>query len=126
MMNTRKLTIAAAMTMIGSLVIALAYLVYPGTPSGSAFLAFDGFIELPRGGPLTILDYLTLNDRTLFVTSESSGALFAIALDSGVRAAGAVSEMPGSGAAHGVAVLPEQSIAFITRSEEHAGGVFDP
>src|SRR5260370_37783518 len=46
----------------------VAYLVYPGTPSRSRFMSFDGYIELPRGGLLNVLDYLTLNRSTLFVT----------------------------------------------------------
>jgi hypothetical protein len=52
----------------------LAYLAYSGTPGRSKFMAFDGFIEIPRGGLPNVLDYLTLNGSTLFVTSESSGA----------------------------------------------------
>jgi DNA-binding beta-propeller fold protein YncE len=126
MTNTRKITVTVAIMLIGFLGVVSAYLVYPGTPSRSKFMAFDGFIELPRGGPLNVLDYLTLNDLTLFVTSESSGALFKIALDSSQLAAGTVSEMPGTGAAHGVALLPEANVAFITRSEENTVDVFDP
>jgi len=70
-----------AVTLMGLAAVALVYLVYPGTPSKSQVMAFEGFVELPRSGPLTVLDYLTVNDQTLFVTSESSGALFKIAFD---------------------------------------------
>jgi DNA-binding beta-propeller fold protein YncE len=89
-------------------------------------MAFEGFIELPRGGPLTVLDYLTVNDQTLFVTSESSGALFKIAFDPSDLKASTVSEMPGAGAAHGVALLPDLNVAFITRSEANTVDVFNP
>jgi DNA-binding beta-propeller fold protein YncE len=106
--------------------VVLAYLVYPGTPGHSNFMAFEGFIELPRDGLLNILDYLTLNGSTLFVTSESSGALFKADLDSNHPSVSSVSEMPGAGAAHGIVLLPEANIAFITRSEENTVDVFDP
>src|SRR5260370_236534 len=89
-------------------------------------MTFEGFIELPRGGLLTVLDYLTVNDQTLFVTNESSGALFKIAFDPSDLKASSVSEMPGAGAAHDVAVLPDLNVAFITRSEVNKVDVFDP
>jgi DNA-binding beta-propeller fold protein YncE len=104
----------------------LAYLAYPGKPSRSNVMSFDGFIKLPRGRILTVLDYLTLTDHTLFVTNESSGSLFKIVLDLSKPAASTVSEMPGAGAAHGVALLPGQNVAFITRSEANMVDVFDP
>jgi DNA-binding beta-propeller fold protein YncE len=89
-------------------------------------MTFDGFIELPRGRLLNVLDYLTLNGSTLFVTSESSGTLFKIDLDLNQPSVSSVSEMPGAGAAHGIALLPETNVAFITRSEENTVDVFDP
>jgi DNA-binding beta-propeller fold protein YncE len=104
----------------------LAYLAYPGTPGRSRFMAFDGFITLPRGRLLTVLDYLTLADHTLFVTNASSGALFKVVLNSSNLTASTVSEMHGAGAAHGVALLPGQNVAFITRSEANTVDVFDP
>ena len=113
-------------TVIGLAVVMLVYLVYPGTPSKSKVMAFEGFIELPRSAPITVLDYLTLNDQTLFVTNESSGAMYKIALNSHDLRASTVSEMPGPGAAHGVALLPDTNVAFITRSEANIVDVFDP
>lgn len=125
--NMRRIVVTVVVVLIGFLGVALAYLIYPGTPSQSRFMAFAGFIELPKsGGLLTVLDYLTLSDHALFVTNVSSGALFKIVLDSSKPAAGIVSEMPGSGAAHGVALLPEANVAFITRSEANMVDVFDP
>ena len=115
-----------AAILIGLAAAVLVYLIYPGTPSKSKVMAFEGFIELPRRGPLTVLDYLTLNDQGLFVTSESSGALFRIAFDSSDVRTSTVSEMSGAGAAHGVALLPDKSVAFITRSETNTVDVFDP
>jgi hypothetical protein len=126
MKNTLKIIGAIVIVLISFAGVVLAYLVYPGTPSRSEFIAFDGFIELPRGGLLNVLDYLTLNGSTLFVTSESSGALFKVDLDLNHPSVSSVSEMPGAGAAHGVALLPEANVAFITLSEENMVHVFDP
>ena len=126
MANIRKMLLTFATTLIGLAAVAFVYLVYPGTPSKSKVMTFEGFIELPRGGLLTVLDYLTVSDHTLFVTSESSGALLKIAFDPSDLKASTVSEMPGAGAAHGVAVLPDVNVAFITRSEANTVDVFDP
>jgi DNA-binding beta-propeller fold protein YncE len=124
--STLKIAVTVVIVLISFVGVVLAYLVYPGTPSRSKFMAFDGFIELPQDEFLTVLDYMTLSDHTLFVTNESSGVLYKIALDSSRLAASTVSEMPGSGAAHGVALLPQANVAFITRSEENTVDVFDP
>jgi DNA-binding beta-propeller fold protein YncE len=121
-----KLTAAVAAATVACLAVVFAYLVYPGTPDKSKFMTFEGYVELPKGGALNILDYLTLNGSTLFVTSESSGALFKIDLNQTHPSASLVSEMPGSGATHGVALLSEHNVAFITRSEENTVDVFDP
>ena len=126
MKNIRKMLLTFAITLLGLAAGVLCYLIYPGTPSKSKVMTFDGFIELPQSGLLTVLDYLTVNDQTLFVTSESSGALFKIAFDSSDLRASTVLEMPGAGAAHGVALVPELNVAFITRSEANTVDVFDP
>jgi DNA-binding beta-propeller fold protein YncE len=124
-MNVVKMSLTVALTLIGLAAVVLAYLIYPGTPGKSKVMAFEGFIELPRIGPLTVLDYLTLNDQGLFVTSASSGALFRIAFDASNVKDSTVSEMPGAGAAHGVALLPDENVGFITRSETNTVDVFD-
>src|SRR5579859_925765 len=121
-----KIAMIAVIALVGFLGVLFAYLAYPGTPDRSKFMAFDGFIQLPRGRLLTVLDYLTLSDRTLYVANESSGSLFKIVLDASKPSASTVSEMPGAGAAHGVALLPGQNVAFITRSEANTVDVFDP
>jgi len=51
--------------------------------------------------------------------------LFKIAFDPSDLKASTVSEMPGAGAAHGVALVPDVSVAFITRSETNTVDVFD-
>lgn len=121
-----QITAALAAAVIVCLAVVFTYLVYSGTPGKSKFMTFDGYIELPKGGALNVLDYLTLNGSTLFVTSESSGALFKVGLDADHPSNSSVAVMPGGGATHGIALLPERNVAFITRSEENTVDVFDP
>jgi DNA-binding beta-propeller fold protein YncE len=124
--NNLRMTAAIAIVIVLCLAVVASCLICPGTPGKSKFMEFDGYIELPKSGPLNVLDYLTINSGTLFVTSESSGALFKVDLDVIHPSLSAVSELPGSGAAHGVALLMDRNVAFITRSEENTVDVFDP
>jgi DNA-binding beta-propeller fold protein YncE len=121
-----QITAAVAAAMVACSAVVFTYLAYPGTPGNSRFMTFEGYIELPKNGLLNVLDYLTIDGGTLFVASESSGSLFKVILDPNRPSASAVSEMPGTGAAHGVALLPEENVAFMTRSEENMVHVFDP
>src|SRR5882757_2966219 len=91
-----QMTAALAAAIVACLAVVFACLVYPGTPGKSKFMRFEGYIELPKGGLLNVLDYLTLNGSTLFVTSESSGALFKVDLNPAHPSASSVSQMPGS------------------------------
>jgi YVTN family beta-propeller protein len=108
----------------------IATLVFPGNPTPAKSLAFDGFIPLPaapNAGALTILDYLSVSERTLFVTGESTGAVYEVPLGppASIATAG-VRMMPGDPAAHGVVVDPASRLAFVTRSESNRVDVFDP
>ena len=124
--NNLRMTAAFATVIVLCLAVGAAYLICPGTPGKSKFMKFEGYIELPKCGSLSVLDYLTINNGILFVTSESSGALFKVDLDLGHPSLSTVSELPGSGAAHGVALMMDRNVAFITRSEENTVDVFDP
>ena len=124
--NNRRMTASLAAVTVLCLGVVAACLICPGTPGKSKFMKFDGYIELPEGGLLSVLDYLTINNRTLFVTSESSGVLFKVDLDVNHPSLSTVSELPGSGAAHGVALMTDRNVGFITRSEENTVDVFDP
>jgi YVTN family beta-propeller protein len=122
-----KIAGTVAMLAIGVVALVLIYLIYPGTPSRSPFMSFQGFIELPKNGRLNVLDYLTLKEHVLFVTSESSGKVFKVSLDPATQSTALnISTLPGGGAVHGVALMPSQNIAFVTRSEENTVDVFDP
>jgi hypothetical protein len=108
----------------------LATLVFPAKPSAAKSLVFDGFIGLPaseHGGALSVLDYLSISDRTLFVTSESDGAVYEVALDASPAAATAsVRTALGPPAAHGVVVDPVSGLAFVSRSEANRVDAYDP
>src|SRR5260370_27189120 len=124
--NNLRMTAALATLIVLCLCVVAACLICPGTPGKSKFMKFDGYIELPESSLLSVLDYLTINNRTLFVTTESSGVLFKIDLDANHPSLRTVCELPGSGAVHGVALLMDHNVAFITRSEENTVDVFDP
>jgi DNA-binding beta-propeller fold protein YncE len=105
---------------------ALGYLVYPGEPGSSRFVRFEGFIVLPRGGVLNVLDYLTLSGDALFVTGESSGSVFKILLGPHDRAQAIMAgEFPGKPRAHGVALIPSLKVGFVSRSEANTVELFD-
>jgi hypothetical protein len=81
MKKVLKIAATLVLVVIGVAALVLIYLVYPGTPSRSRFMTFQGFIDLPKTGRLNVLDYLTLRDHTLFVTAESSGSVFKVTLE---------------------------------------------
>jgi DNA-binding beta-propeller fold protein YncE len=127
MRKTLKITAAVVIVLISVSAAALAYLVYPGQPSRSKAMVFEKFIELPRPRLLNVLDYLTIEGRTLFITDESSGSLFKVNLDSNAQGAvEIVSGMPGGGSVHGIALVPGRNVAFVTRSGENTVDIFDP
>src|SRR5258708_23116238 len=72
--------VAVALT---ALLLLVVWQIFPGTPGSAKSLKFEGFVLLPkdrRAGLLTILDYLTLNGQTLFVTNVSTGTVYKIPL----------------------------------------------
>jgi len=73
MKKVLKIAGIIALALIAVAASGLIYLVFPGTPSRSRFMTFQGFIELPQTGRLNVLDYLTLRDHILFVTANLPG-----------------------------------------------------
>jgi DNA-binding beta-propeller fold protein YncE len=127
MKKVLKIVATLVLVVIGVAALVLIYLLYPGTPSRSRFMTFQGFIDLPKTGRLNVLDYLTLRDHTLFVTAESSGSVFKVTLEPTTQASAInISTLPGGGAVHGVVLMPSQNVAFVTRGEENTVDVFDP
>jgi YVTN family beta-propeller protein len=105
--------------------IVVAYLAYPGTPSDSSLLKFEGYIVLWGGKTLNILDYLTISNGALFVAGESGGSVFKIPLDS-AGLGNSVMELRGDPEVHGVAVVPSKNLAFATRAVKNTVDVIDP
>ena len=103
-----------------------AALIYPGAPSAARSLKFQGYVALPRSGGLSILDYLTIDGRDLYVTSESSGDVYKIVLNGSALPTAPVAVLAGPPAAHGVVVDPASHLAYVTRSEANTVDVFDP
>ena len=127
MKKVLKIAGIIALALIAVAASGLIYLVFPGTPSRSRFMTFQGFIELPQTGRLNVLDYLTLRDHILFVTAESSGHVFKVTLDPTTQTTATnISTLPGGGAVHGVVLMPAQNAAFVTRGEENTVDIFDP
>lgn len=102
-----------------------AVLIYPGTPSAARSLKFQGYVVLPNGRWLNILDYLTISGRDLFVTSPSGGEVFKVPLDA-PPPGGPIAVLAGAPATHGVVVDPASGLAFVTRSRANTVDVFDP
>jgi DNA-binding beta-propeller fold protein YncE len=102
-------------------------LVYIGRPDDSTSLKFRGFVLLPKGALLTVLDYLTLSGQQLFVTDESTGSVYRITLHGeALSGSSDVAVFPSEPAAHGVALNQSKTLAYVTRSEVNAVDVFDP
>src|SRR5258706_4590130 len=118
----------AAVTLVFYVVTTL--LVFPGRPTSTHSLRFDGYIVLPKVQPVgafTLLCYLTVFGGGLFVTNVSTGAVYKVGLHT--------LEMPSSAdvsvfelepAAHGVVGDPTSHLAFVTRSDANTVDVFDP
>jgi DNA-binding beta-propeller fold protein YncE len=119
--------VAVALTGLLALVL---WMTFPGTPGSAKSLKFEGFVRVPkdrRAGVLTVMDYLTLNGKDLFVTDVSSGTVYKIPLRAdGLPAASDVSMFQLEPAAHGVVIDPATGLAYVTRSEANTVDIFDP
>lgn len=102
-------------------------LIHVARPHNGASLEFRGFVLLPKGKFLTVLDYLTISDQRLFVTDETTGSVYKIALrGDALPQSNDVSSLSSEPAAHGVAFNLSRTLAYVTRSEVNAVDVFDP
>ena len=118
---------AIAVTAVLALIV---WEIFPGTPGIAKSLKFDGFVLLPkdrRARLLTVLDYLTLNGKDLFVTNVSTGTVYKIPLNGdGLPTTSDVSMFELEPAAHGVVIDPASGMAYVTRSEANTVDIFDP
>ncbi len=124
----RRVAIGVGCVLGASLIALLvlgAILTFPATPKDSGSLRFAGFIPLPKGekgGLLTVLDYLSVDGRRLFVTDISTGDVFVVPLTGGgLPGSESIAVASGAGGAHSVVIDPVSRVAFVTRSG--AGGV---
>ena len=108
-------------------VVAIAYMSHVGKPSPASSMNFEGFIELPKDHLLNIFDYMAMSDQTIFVGNLLSGSAVKAQLsnDEGVPL-GTVTEQQSAGAAHGIAFIPHEDKAFVTRSGENVVDAFQP
>src|ERR1700722_709627 len=113
-----------------ALLVLVVWEIFPRTPRIAKSLKFEGFVLLPKGrgaGMLTVMDYLTLNGKDLFVTNVSTGTVYKIPLHAdGLPATSDVSMFESEPAAHGVVIDPASGMAFVTRSEANTVDIFDP
>lgn len=118
---------AIVLVLLASLAV---WLTFPRTPSDTSILKFQGYISLPAGSHskfLTVLDYMTVNGRNLFVTNVSTGTVYKIALrGSALPSVPDIALFESEPAAHGVIVDPVSDLAFVTRSKANVVDVFDP
>jgi len=76
---------------------------------------------------LTVLDYLTVSDKRLFVADETTGNVYKIALhDNALPSNTDVPIFASEPAAHGVVMDPASGLAYVTRSEANTVDIFDP
>ena len=133
-MDRRKRLGIVRIAGLAGLVIAAAaaaftlWLAFPMAPSSAQSLHYRGYTLLPggpRGGLVTVLDYLTVEGQDLFVAGESSGTIYKLALNGPDPSMPVTRFAPGP-ALHGVAFDPVSHMAFASRSDANTVEVFDP
>jgi YVTN family beta-propeller protein len=103
------------------------YLIYPGTPSRSSSLIFQGYVPLRSDAVLSVLDYLTVKDDQLFVTGESTGDVYRVLLNKSSMSEGTdVTKLSGERSTHGFVFDPASHLAFVTRSQANTVDILDP
>jgi YVTN family beta-propeller protein len=125
-----KAVLWTAAIAVAALLALVVWQIFPGTPGIAKSLKFEGYVLLPkdrRAGVLTVLDYLTLNGKDLFVTNVTTGTVYKIPLHGdGLPATSDVSMFELEPAAHGVAIDPGSHMAYVTHSEANTVDLFDP
>jgi DNA-binding beta-propeller fold protein YncE len=129
-MPTKRKVFRLLLATLGVCLVAIVsfglWLVIPGEPRSTSSLRFDGYILLPKGKFLNVLDYISFSGSDLFVTSESDGSVFKADLQQPSPAEVSVETVPGDGNSHGVVIDPLSKLAFVTRSGTNTVDVFRP
>jgi DNA-binding beta-propeller fold protein YncE len=122
-----KISVGSLGAVSAAAIAVAGYLIYPGTPSHASSLVFQGYVPLPSNSVLSVLDYLTVKDDKLFVTSESTGDVYRVQIrKDSLPTAADVAVLHGEPAAHGVVIEPSSRLAYVTRSEANTVDVFEP
>jgi DNA-binding beta-propeller fold protein YncE len=125
--TVRTIVLGLVVTCVAIAAVFAVALIVPGEPADGASVHFEGYVALPGHSMLSVLDYLTLKERDLFVAGESSGVVYKVALGEHVTPASAtVAEFAAEPAAHGVSIDPTSGLAYVTRSGVDAVDIFDP
>ncbi len=128
----KPLAIAAGisiMAILGVVATAAVRLAFPRIPQSIAGLQFKGFIALPTladSGYLSVMDYMTVEGRSLYVASIKPGAVFKVPLDGILPPLKSdIAVIPGGPSAHGVVFDAKNRLGFISRSGINVVDVFD-
>ncbi len=122
-----KISLGSLGVVFAAAIAVAGYLIYPGTPSHASSLVFQGYVPLPSNSVLSVLDYLTVKDDKLFVTSESTGDVYRVQIrKDSLPTAADVAILRGEPAAHGVVIEPSSRLAYVTRSEANTVDIFEP
>ena len=105
------------------------HLAFQRTPQSIASLQFKGFIALPSpaaSGLWSVMDYLTIEGRNLYVASIKPGAVFRVPLDgTSLPLKSDIALIPGKPSAHGVVFDPSGRVGFISRSGVNVVDIFN-
>lgn len=118
--------VIAALAAVGTVATHLAF---PRVPQSIPSLQFKGFVALPtvnNSGALSVMDYMTVEGRSLYVASIKPGAVFKVPLDGKfLPIKSDIAAVPGAPSAHGVVFKPDGHVGFISRSGANTVDVFD-
>jgi len=128
--SVKRMLLTLGITVAAVTSTGLAALIYISAPTfrtqSVTSMRFDGFIVLPSRASLSLLDYMAVNGRDLFVAGTWPGGLSKVRIDAeeqGTRKA--VLELTTPPGTHGVAVMPSKNIAFFTNGADNTVGVLD-
>jgi DNA-binding beta-propeller fold protein YncE len=120
----KRMVLKGALAILGTaIVVAAAFvvmLIFPSNPTAASSLEFIGFIPLPEnktGKLLSVLDYLTVDGRNLYVPDITSGEVFKVPLGDGpLPTRDSITVIPGEPSAHGIVIDPNTQRGFVSRS----------
>jgi len=135
-LKTKLLVSLAAGVVLGLLALAgwtVTGIAFPQPPNSTEHLKFTGFVFLPKGSrrslfpSLSVMDYMTVQDRNLYVASIKPGTVFKVPLVGGtLPTENEIVAFEGQPAAHGVVFDPASHLGFVSRTTTNQVEIFDP